>query len=134
MVNLKRFYRHVQFLCICQVLVTHHSIPEFFFRDLISNSYLWPILKKFQRHISIFLLAALSLFITPKELLHEFSSHLDTTDKEHSAACAGHISTHHQHCDVLQLHTVSFARSVLDRYNPEHFVVLCPDCHMKAHA
>jgi len=39
-----------------------------------------------------------------------------------------------QHCDVLQLHTVSFARSVLDRYNPEHFVVLCPDCHKKAHA
>jgi hypothetical protein len=39
-----------------------------------------------------------------------------------------------QPCDVLQLHTVSFARNILDRYNPAHFVVLCPDCHKKAHA
>jgi hypothetical protein len=31
-----------------------------------------------------------------------------------------------QQCDVLQLHTVSFARNVLDRYNTEHFVMLCP--------
>ncbi len=36
--------------------------------------------------------------------------------------------------DALQLHTVHFARNLLDRYNPEHFIVLCPDCHERAHA
>ena len=38
-----------------------------------------------------------------------------------------------QSCDSLQLHTVSFARNILDRYNPQHFIVLCPTCHEKAH-
>ncbi len=36
--------------------------------------------------------------------------------------------------EPLQLHTVHFARNLLDRYNPQHFVVLCPDCHEQAHA
>jgi len=35
--------------------------------------------------------------------------------------------------DALQLHTVHFARSLLDRYNPRHYVVLCPTCHERAH-
>jgi hypothetical protein len=35
---------------------------------------------------------------------------------------------------ALQLHTVHFANNLLDRYNPAHFVVLCPDCHEQAHA
>jgi hypothetical protein len=34
---------------------------------------------------------------------------------------------------ALQLHTVQVARNLLDRYNPSHFVVLCPDCHEQAH-
>jgi hypothetical protein len=38
-----------------------------------------------------------------------------------------------QHCEALQLHTVHFARNLFDRYNPGHFVVLCPECHEKAH-
>ena len=33
----------------------------------------------------------------------------------------------------LQLHTVHVARNLLDRYNPNHYVVLCPTCHEKAH-
>jgi hypothetical protein len=36
--------------------------------------------------------------------------------------------------EKLQLHTVHFARSLLDKYNPRHFVVLCPECHEQAHA
>lgn len=36
-------------------------------------------------------------------------------------------------CEALQLHTVYFSRNVLDRYKPEHFVVLCPICHERAH-
>jgi hypothetical protein len=39
-----------------------------------------------------------------------------------------------QHFPALQLHTVHFAGNILDRYNPRHFVVLCPECHEKAHA
>jgi hypothetical protein len=35
--------------------------------------------------------------------------------------------------DVLQLHTVHYARNLLERYHPKHFVVLCPACHEKAH-
>ena len=36
--------------------------------------------------------------------------------------------------EALQLHTVHFARNVLDRYNPQHFVVLCATCHERAHS
>ncbi|MHB8599066.1 MAG: hypothetical protein ACYDER_19915 [Ktedonobacteraceae bacterium] len=35
---------------------------------------------------------------------------------------------------ALQLHTVHVARNMLDRYNPRHFVVLCPVCHEEAHS
>jgi len=34
---------------------------------------------------------------------------------------------------ALQLHTLHFASNLLERYAPRHFVVLCPDCHEKAH-
>src|SRR5436305_11722306 len=37
-------------------------------------------------------------------------------------------------CEALQLHTVYFSPNVLNRYNPKHFVVLCPTCHEKAHS
>lgn len=39
-----------------------------------------------------------------------------------------------QQFNALQLHTVHFASNLLDRYNPQHFVVLCPECHERAHA
>jgi hypothetical protein len=35
---------------------------------------------------------------------------------------------------ALQLHTVTVAPSIRDRYNPRHFVVLCPVCHEQAHS
>lgn len=38
-----------------------------------------------------------------------------------------------QHFEDLQLHTARAARNIFDRYNPRHFVVLCPTCHEKAH-
>ncbi len=34
---------------------------------------------------------------------------------------------------ALQLHTVTVAPTIRDRYNPSHFVVLCPACHEQAH-
>ncbi len=36
-------------------------------------------------------------------------------------------------CEALHLHTAHFACNLFDRYNPRHFVVLCPACHEKAH-
>jgi hypothetical protein len=38
-----------------------------------------------------------------------------------------------KHYDALQLHTIHFARNLLDRYNPRHYVVLCTTCHEQAH-
>jgi hypothetical protein len=38
-----------------------------------------------------------------------------------------------RHYAALQLHTLHFSKNLLDRYNPEHFVVFCPDCHELAH-
>ena len=47
---------------------------------------------------------------------------------------AGHsCSECGQRVEALQLHTLHFAGNLLDRYNPVHFVVLCPTCHEKAH-
>jgi hypothetical protein len=34
---------------------------------------------------------------------------------------------------ALQLHTLRGATNLLDRYAPHNFVVLCPNCHEKAH-
>ena len=39
-----------------------------------------------------------------------------------------------EECEALQLHTVYFSPNILDRYNPGHFVVLCPICHELAHS
>jgi len=38
-----------------------------------------------------------------------------------------------RHYHVLQLHTLHFAKNLLDRYNARYFVVLCPECHEQAH-
>lgn len=39
-----------------------------------------------------------------------------------------------ERCEALQLHTVYLSPSMLNRYNAENFVVLCPTCHEKAHS
>ena len=39
-----------------------------------------------------------------------------------------------EQCEALQLHTVYFAPSMLNRYNAKNFIVLCPTCHEKAHS
>ena len=38
-----------------------------------------------------------------------------------------------KHYEALQLHTVHVVSNPFDRYNPRHFVVLCPTCHERAH-
>src|SRR5689334_731899 len=69
---------------------------------------------KFRTCISFLLLAALSLFITPKELLHELSKHDDTVDVVCHNECSTHVETEHQHCDVLQLSSPPLYNSVTD--------------------
>ncbi len=69
-------------------------------------------MKSFRIHISVILLASLSLFLAPKELLHEFLNHHDTEDKVCTDACAQHFSKPHQHCEVLQLVTPPFHQAV----------------------
>src|SRR5260370_31262920 len=39
-----------------------------------------------------------------------------------------------ERCEALQLHTIHFSPSMLNRYNAKNFVVLCPTCHEKAHS
>jgi len=38
-----------------------------------------------------------------------------------------------QQFDTLQLHTIRVTRNMLDRYNSQHFTVLCPTCHEEVH-
>src|SRR5437773_8693161 len=65
-----------------------------------------------RRHISILLLAAISLFVAPKELLHGFLNHHDTEDTICNDVCAHHFSKHHLHCEILQLTTPPFHQTV----------------------
>jgi hypothetical protein len=69
-------------------------------------------MKNFRRHISLILLAAFSLFLAPKELLHEFANHHDTEDKVCTDACTHHLSKPHQHCEILQLVTPPFHQAL----------------------
>ncbi len=39
-----------------------------------------------------------------------------------------------QRCEKLEIHTLRHSRNIFDRYNPEHYVALCPSCHVKAHS
>ena len=67
----------------------------------------------FQKHISVFLLAVISFFIVPKELIHEFHHH-DTVDAICMDDCKDYISNIHEHCDALQLNTPPLYHHVAD--------------------
>ncbi len=83
------------------------------------SRFLWLILAGFLFHVSL-------------DAIHKTQMRrLKTTLSEQASFTCSECG---QHCDVLQLHTVSVARKVLDRYNSEHFVVLCPTCHEEAHS
>jgi hypothetical protein len=60
-------------------------------------------LKRFGRHIAFFLLVISSLFVLPKELVHEFCNHHDTEDVANANNNDIAVSPQHQHCEVLQL-------------------------------
>jgi len=59
-------------------------------------------LKAYNKHIAIFLLAIISAFIVPKELVHAFYEHNDTIHSiHHSENGLPVIENEHQHCEIL---------------------------------
>jgi len=72
-----------------------------YFLFLFYNS---PSLKYFRQFISVFLLLISALFIVPKELIHELSSHHDTIDICHNdGGNEAALSNEHHHCDILEV-------------------------------
>ncbi|MFI5217878.1 MAG: hypothetical protein ACHQNT_00200 [Bacteroidia bacterium] len=62
-----------------------------------------------KKHIAVFLLFTSSLFIIPKELVHEFSCHADTIDLIHCANSSDAVGNIHHHCDILQVFISPFS-------------------------
>jgi len=61
-------------------------------------------LSRFNKHIAVLLLLISSLFVVPKELLHELSFHDDTVDHCVNNLTDGlTLSNEHHHCDILQV-------------------------------
>ena len=58
---------------------------------------------QFNRHIAVFLLLISTLFLVPKELVHEFTCHTDSTDEPHPVSDSPVVGNMHHHCDILQL-------------------------------
>lgn len=80
----------------------------------------------------LWLILAGLLFHVSLDVIHQSQmSHLKRTLSEQARYTCPECG---QHSEALQLHTVHFASNLLDRYNPQHFVVLCPTCHERAHA
>jgi len=56
-----------------------------------------------KKYIALFFILLSGLFILPKELIHEFTSHEDTLDATCYASDGLAVSEEHHHCDALQL-------------------------------
>ena len=66
------------------------------------NPYFCNRLRAYNKHIAIFLLIVISVFIIPKELVHAFYGHNDTVHAvSHSENGLPAIEKEHQHCDIL---------------------------------
>ena len=57
----------------------------------------------FKKYIAVLLLLISTLFVVPKELLHELAFHHDTADTHCAPADGEAIDVVHHHCDILQL-------------------------------
>jgi uncharacterized protein with PIN domain len=72
------------------------------------------------------------LFHTSLDVIHiRQMHHLEQTLSEQAHSRCQECR---EQVDVLQVHTAYAPRNLLDRYNPKHFVMLCPQCHERAHA
>jgi hypothetical protein len=68
-------------------------------------------LQQLRKYISFFLLAVSSLFIVPKGLVHELTSHVDSHDENHQAGAGLNFTTIHHHCEILQVYESPFHTS-----------------------
>lgn len=65
-------------------------------------------MQNLRKFISVVLLAVISFYSTPKELLHGLTNHHDTQDVICTDYCEHHFTSEHKHCEVLQLTTPPF--------------------------
>lgn len=79
----------------------------------------------------LFLILAGLLFHVSLDLVH--ATQMKSLKQSLSEKANGICPECGEACEALQLHTVYFSPNMLDRYNPGHFVVLCPTCHELAH-
>lgn len=82
------------------------------------SRWLWLILAGFLFHAS--------LDTIHKSQMNHLKQSLSNKAKNTCPRCG-------RECDELQLHTLYFSPTILDRYAPTHYVVLCPTCHEEAH-
>jgi hypothetical protein len=68
-------------------------------------------LTRFSKHISLILLLAFSVYVLPKELVHEFFHH-DTEDAILTHGTETTVGNAHEHCDLLELNSPPFQQSV----------------------
>lgn len=68
-------------------------------------------MQKLNKIIASFLLLVLSVFIVPKELLHELHHH-DTIHQSSTSEEGTQIENIHHHCIALQLHSPPFISSL----------------------
>ena len=83
------------------------------------SRFLWLLLAGLLFHVSLDAIHVTQMGHLKKTLSEQAQQRCGACGKEYAA---------------LQLHTVYVARNILDRYNPRHFVVLCPVCHEEAHS
>ena len=107
---------------LLQARLLHHP--------LVLGSLLFLVLRTRSRILAL-ILAGL-LFHVSLDVVH--ATQMNTLKRKLSEQANFICPVCGEQYDALQLHTVHFASNLLDRYNPRHFVVLCPTCHEQAHA
>ena len=106
---------------LAQAKLLHHPITLVCLLLLAARTHskiLWLILAGFLFHVS--------LDVVHMRQMRSLKRSLSEQTNFRCSACG------HDHAE-LQLHTVHVVSNLLDRYNPHHFVVLCPTCHERAH-
>ena len=78
--------------------------------------YLWHPMQQLRRFLSVILLAVISFYSAPKELLHQLTNHHDTEDVICTNYCKQHFTNEHKHCEVLQLTTPPFNHPINTLY------------------
>ena len=64
-------------------------------------SYICSVKKRINKYFAVLLLAVMTAYSIPKELLHELHHHTDTVDGFYKSDATKEIGTKHTHCDVF---------------------------------